>query len=108
MKTSLIQPCSGELMANGAETMATILSGVYLCLVTSARGGKELFLYCRKIPSIQEPWREISVVQLNALFLEQSIETRWRESGYTACFGDIVACEGYEIKEVLLLDIGIG
>jgi len=51
---------------------------------------------------------EISVVQLNALFLEQSIETRWRESGYTACFGDIVACEGYEIKEVLLLDIGIG
>ena len=47
------------------------------------------------------------MVQLNALFLEQSIETRWREAGYTACFGDIVAGQGYEIKEVLLLDIGI-
>ena len=47
------------------------------------------------------------MVQLNALLLEQSIETRWREAGYTACFGDIVVCDGYEIKEILLLDIGI-
>jgi hypothetical protein len=44
-------------MASDAERMATILSGLYLSLVTSARGGKELFLFCRKIPSIQEPWR---------------------------------------------------
>jgi hypothetical protein len=48
------------------------------------------------------------VTQLNALFLEQSIETRWREPGNTACFGDIVIGEGYQIKEVLFLDIGIG
>jgi hypothetical protein len=47
------------------------------------------------------------VVQLNALLLEQSIETRWGEAGYTACFGDIVVGKDHEIKEILLLDIGI-
>ena len=47
------------------------------------------------------------MVQLNALLLEQSIETRWREAGDTACLGDIVVGKDHEIKEVLFLDIGI-
>jgi len=76
-------------------------------LVHGHTGCKRAFPVLQEISFNTGNIEEMSVVQLNALFLEQGIETRWGEAGYTAGFGDIVVCEGYEIKEVLLLDIGI-
>lgn len=48
-----------------------------------------------------------SVLQLNALLFQEGIEARCRETGYTACFSDIVIGECHEVMEVLLLGISI-
>lgn len=48
---------------------------------------------------------KILVLQLNTLFLEESVETRLGEAGYTTCLRNIIAGLDHEIMEVLLLGI---
>jgi hypothetical protein len=58
------------IQANHTEIMATILSGVYLCLIASAGGEKSFSCIAGKFLLYRNHGGEILVVQLNALFLE--------------------------------------
>ena len=48
-----------------------------------------------------------SVLELNALLFQEGVYARCRETGYTACFSDIIIGECHEVMEVLFLGISI-
>ena len=85
--------CTQTATARAVHMRVHILAGLDVWTFERAGCGERGVLSFSKIPARQESWQEKSVLQENALLLEQCIEPGDGETGYVACFGNVIGGE---------------